>query len=114
MKTIFFCFLTLLTLCTFTMQADTPEFIMPAEPIIMVMQTNQGDIELRLFPEVAPKAVENFIRLAESGYYKNIKFHRIIKDFMIQGGDFIKVRPSCHLLLPPPPPTAARGINRFG
>jgi peptidylprolyl isomerase len=69
------------------MKADTPAFIMPAEPIIMVMQTNQGDIELRLLPEVAPKAVENFIRLAESGYYKNVKFHRIIKNFMIQGGD---------------------------
>ena len=54
---------------------------------IAVMQTNLGDIKIRLFPEVAPKAVENFISHAENGYYDGLIFHRVINDFMIQGGD---------------------------
>lgn len=54
---------------------------------IAVMQTNMGDIKIRLFPEVAPKAVENFISHAENGYYNGLIFHRVINDFMIQGGD---------------------------
>ncbi len=54
---------------------------------IAVIQTNMGDVEVLLFPEVAPKAVENFISLARQGYYDGIIFHRVIKDFMIQGGD---------------------------
>ncbi len=54
---------------------------------IAIMKTNMGDIEFLLFPEVAPKAVENFTSLAKQGYYNGIIFHRVIKDFMIQGGD---------------------------
>lgn len=54
---------------------------------IAVMQTNMGDVEVLLLPEAAPKAVENFISLARRGYYDGIIFHRVIKDFMIQGGD---------------------------
>lgn len=54
---------------------------------IAVMQTNMGNIKIRLFPEVAPKAVENFISHAENGYYDGLIFHRVINDFMIQGGD---------------------------
>ena len=46
-----------------------------------------GTITFRLFQEQAPKAVENFVKLSESGYYEGIIFHRVIKDFMIQGGD---------------------------
>ena len=52
-----------------------------------VMHTNMGDIAIRLFPEYAPKAVENFTTHAKNGYYNGIVFHRVIKDFMIQGGD---------------------------
>lgn len=52
-----------------------------------VMHTNMGDIAIRLFPEHAPKAVENFTTHAKNGYYNGIVFHRVIKDFMIQGGD---------------------------
>jgi len=51
------------------------------------MKTNLGDIELELFSSQAPNTVSNFTRLAESGFYKNTKFHRVIKGFMIQGGD---------------------------
>jgi peptidyl-prolyl cis-trans isomerase B (cyclophilin B) len=46
-----------------------------------------GDIKLRFFPEQAPKAVENFITHAKNGYYDGVIFHRVINDFMIQGGD---------------------------
>ena len=52
-----------------------------------VMHTNMGDIAIRLFPDHAPKAVENFVTHAKNGYYDGIVFHRVIKDFMIQGGD---------------------------
>jgi peptidyl-prolyl cis-trans isomerase B (cyclophilin B) len=53
----------------------------------ITLHTNKGDIDLALFPEVAPKTVENFKELSKKGYYDGIIFHRIIKDFMIQGGD---------------------------
>lgn len=55
--------------------------------IVAVMHTNMGDIEIKLFPEKAPKTVENFTTHAKNGYYNGIVFHRVIKDFMIQGGD---------------------------
>ena len=51
------------------------------------LQTNRGTIVVKLFPEVAPKACENFVTLVEKGYYNDLIFHRVIKDFMIQGGD---------------------------
>ena len=53
----------------------------------VILETNQGTIEIKLMPEVAPKACENFSKLVESGYYNGIIFHRVIKGFMIQGGD---------------------------
>ena len=52
-----------------------------------VLVTTQGVIELELFPDVAPLAVENFTTHINNGYYDGIAFHRIIKNFMIQGGD---------------------------
>lgn len=54
---------------------------------IAVMHTSMGDISLRLFPEAAPKAVENFTTHAKEGYYNGLTFHRVMDDFMIQGGD---------------------------
>ncbi len=51
------------------------------------LKTNHGDILIRIFEEAAPKTVENFKKLIEKNYYNGIIFHRIIKDFMIQGGD---------------------------
>jgi cyclophilin family peptidyl-prolyl cis-trans isomerase len=50
------------------------------------MHTNHGPIELELFEEDAPKTVENFVKLSQDGYYDGLVFHRVIKDFMIQGG----------------------------
>ncbi|MFM1524284.1 MULTISPECIES: peptidylprolyl isomerase [Helcococcus] len=51
------------------------------------IKTNMGEMELILFPKVAPKAVENFVKHAKDGYYEGIIFHRVIEGFMIQGGD---------------------------
>ena len=51
------------------------------------IQTRLGDIELEFFPDVAPKTVENFIKLAKSGFYDGLVFHRIVPGFVIQGGD---------------------------
>lgn len=53
----------------------------------VTITTNLGDITCALFPELAPKAVENFMTLARNGYYDGTIFHRVIYDFMIQGGD---------------------------
>ncbi len=53
----------------------------------VVFETTQGNITFKLMPEIAPKTCENFLGLIEQGYYNGIIFHRIIKDFMIQGGD---------------------------
>jgi cyclophilin family peptidyl-prolyl cis-trans isomerase len=50
------------------------------------MHTNHGPIELELFDGDAPKTVENFVKLSQDGYYDGLIFHRVIKDFMIQGG----------------------------
>lgn len=52
-----------------------------------VIRTNMGEIKVRLFPKQAPLAVENFVTHAKEGYYDGITFHRVIYDFMIQGGD---------------------------
>ena len=57
---------------------------------VAIMHTNMGDISIRLFPEAAPKTVENFLTLARQGKYNGVTFHRVINDFMIQGGDFEK------------------------
>ncbi len=51
------------------------------------IKTSEGEIEVTLKPDVAPKACENFLTLAKKGYYNGVIFHRVIKDFMIQGGD---------------------------
>lgn len=55
--------------------------------VTAVMHTTKGDITLRLFSQVAPKTVANFVGLAKQGYYDGVIFHRVISDFMIQGGD---------------------------
>jgi cyclophilin family peptidyl-prolyl cis-trans isomerase len=52
-----------------------------------VIQTNHGPIQLELFPDDAPKTVDNFVKLANDGFYDHVIFHRVIPDFMIQGGD---------------------------
>jgi peptidyl-prolyl cis-trans isomerase B (cyclophilin B) len=51
------------------------------------LQTNHGAIAIELFPGEAPKTVENFVKLARDGFYDGVVFHRVIPDFMVQGGD---------------------------
>lgn len=53
----------------------------------VLLETNEGTIEIKLMPDVAPKTCENFTTLIERGYYDGLIFHRVIPDFMIQGGD---------------------------
>ena len=61
--------------------------IADAGDIVATMKTNMGEIKIKLFPKEAPKTVENFVTPAKEGYYTGLIFHRVIKDFMIQGGD---------------------------
>lgn len=68
--------------------SDFDQTAMPEEgDQIAVIKTNMGTIKIRLFPIKAPKTVENFVGLIEKNYYNGIIFHRVIPDFMIQGGD---------------------------
>jgi len=57
------------------------------EMTVAVIKTNMGTIEIELFAEQTPKTVENFVGHADSGYYNKVIFHRVIENFMIQGGD---------------------------
>jgi len=70
--------LLLLVMTTITIFAANP---------VAVLETTQGTIEIELRPDYAPKAVENFTTHIKNGYYNGLIFHRIIKNFMIQGGD---------------------------
>ncbi len=54
---------------------------------VVVLETTQGPIEITLLNKVAPKATENFVTLSKRGYYNGLIFHRVIQDFMVQGGD---------------------------
>lgn len=54
---------------------------------VAILHTSMGDLKVKFFPDAAPKAVENFVTHAKKGYYDGLIFHRVIKDFMIQGGD---------------------------
>ncbi len=74
--------LTLTSICSSEETADMPK----TEPII-ILETNQGNIEIKLWPTVAPKTCENFLGLIGKKYYDGIIFHRVIKNFMLQGGD---------------------------
>lgn len=58
-----------------------------SERVEVKLQTNLGEIILELYPKKAPKTVDNFVTLARDGFYDGTKFHRVIKEFMIQGGD---------------------------
>jgi cyclophilin family peptidyl-prolyl cis-trans isomerase len=58
-----------------------------AKKVNVVLQTSQGTIELELWPDMAPKTVDNFVKLSNEKFYENTYFHRVIPDFMIQGGD---------------------------
>lgn len=64
-----------------------PQLDLAQASLHALIKTNHGDIKVALFPELAPKTVANFVGLAKQGYYDGVIFHRVIEDFMIQGGD---------------------------
>ena len=59
----------------------------PEKTYLVTIATNRGTIELELYPQHAPKTVNNFVFLARDGFYDGVAFHRVIGDFMVQGGD---------------------------
>jgi len=67
--------------------SDKGYFSMSDSITVAIIKTNMGTIEVELFADQTPKTVENFVGLAEKGYYNGIIFHRVIKDFMLQAGD---------------------------
>jgi peptidylprolyl isomerase len=80
----------LLPLGVFAKESSAPtkvKVVTPEKSMIVVFETTQGTIEFEMMPKVAPKAVENFVTHVKNGYYNGLVFHRIIKKFMIQGGD---------------------------
>ncbi len=98
MKTKLLLILSLLTLFTFNacssehksapqQKAQVEKAQVNTKNPLVVLQTSKGDLEIELYPDVAPLAVENFMTHIKEGYYNGVAFHRIIKDFMIQGGD---------------------------
>jgi cyclophilin family peptidyl-prolyl cis-trans isomerase len=84
--------ITLLVLCSanvFAQATQDPSTVAAiVKPILVALHTNRGEITLELYPDKAPLTVANFIAYAKSGFYDGTIFHRVIKDFMIQGGGF--------------------------
>jgi peptidyl-prolyl cis-trans isomerase B (cyclophilin B) len=72
-----------------TQQWNTPPSmnIDPKKTYKVTMETTKGDIEIELYPEYAPVTVNNFVFLAREGFYDGVRFHRVISNFVIQGGD---------------------------
>jgi len=88
--TIFLSFVLVLSGCQAKDTSTTEESSTNQKKIMnttATIKTNLGDIKIKFYNEDAPKTVENFTKLANSGFYDGIKFHRVIKDFMIQAGD---------------------------
>ena len=81
----------LLTACTPLVENENlnneKDKVMAEKNILVTMKTNKGDIELELYEKEAPIAVANFLKLIKEDFYNDIKFHRVIGDFMIQTGD---------------------------
>lgn len=78
-------FITLLTALSIT---TGPNLAQAADAPRVLLKTNMGEIVLELYPEKAPKTVENFLQYVKSGHYNGTIFHRVIENFMIQGGGF--------------------------
>lgn len=82
-------FLSLMILCagTLNLRAEDEKKAATKSDEVAVIKTSEGEMVIAFWPEVAPKTVENFKKLAKDGFYNGTAFHRIIKGFMIQGGD---------------------------
>ena len=73
--------------CSYTLSTRAEDAAAPAAKEVAIIKTNEGEMDIALWSDVAPKTVENFKTLAGKGFYEGTCFHRIIKNFMIQGGD---------------------------
>jgi len=82
-----FCYLLFFCLSVIIPTSSTQAQESNVKSTIVVLETNQGNIELTLYPDKAPKTVENFVGLVKKGFYNGLIFHRVIRGFMIQGGD---------------------------
>ncbi len=80
--------------CALGVLAFTPTSANAADKEVAVLKTAQGEMVIEFWPDVAPKTVANFIKLAKSGFYDGTAFHRIVDGFMIQGGDPLTKDPS--------------------
>lgn len=70
--------------------AQAPAAVAPAAASKVIVHTSQGDIEIELYPDKAPKSVDNFLQYVKDGFYSGTVFHRVIAGFMVQGGGFTK------------------------
>lgn len=89
---IFLVFILLVTIiltmgCNRKKESENPQEIITGHPRVQIEMQDGSKMILELYPEYAPETATNFYKLAESGFYDGLKFHRIVKDFMIQGGD---------------------------
>jgi peptidyl-prolyl cis-trans isomerase B (cyclophilin B) len=84
----------LLFACALGAVALVPTAARAADKEVAVLKTSAGEMVVEFWPDVAPKTVANFIKLAKAGFYDGTAFHRIIKGFMIQGGDPLTKDPS--------------------
>jgi peptidyl-prolyl cis-trans isomerase B (cyclophilin B) len=66
---------------------NKPAAAKPGKSLMAVIETAKGTIKIRLYPEVTPKTVENFVKLAKKGFYNGLTFHRVEPGFVVQGGD---------------------------
>ena len=82
-----------------------------ADTVKIKMTTNQGDIFLELYPDKAPKTVENFVKYADSHFYRKTIFHRVIGGFMIQGGGFTNAQDRKKVPYPPVKNEADNGLK---
>jgi peptidylprolyl isomerase len=87
MKNLFILLLIVMAILPFAGCAQAEKGKAMSKEMVVVLETNQGNMELLLYPDKAPKTCENFVGLAAKGYYDGLLFHRVIKGFMIQGGD---------------------------
>src|SRR3990167_2960812 len=87
MSKIFSIFVMIMAACFPFLKATSEENQTMQKSAVVVFETTLGNIELTLKPHIAPKACENFLGLVQKKYYDGIQFHRVIKSFMIQGGD---------------------------
>jgi peptidyl-prolyl cis-trans isomerase B (cyclophilin B) len=93
-KLVAFCLISMLGVAAAQQPTESPAMTASNNNEVAVIKTSEGEMVAEFWPDVAPKTVENFKKLARSGFYDGTAFHRIVKGFMIQGGDPLTKDPS--------------------